>query len=289
MRPLKDLFLEEYWDIGYRFFKGGDSVISGERKKFSVLKADKRFWYADPFLFEKGGETYLFVEMFDNVTELGVIGFSRFCDGKFTKPEIIIKENFHLSYPLVFEENGKIFMMPETHEDKCVQLYEAVEFPYKWKKSRVILNEEDAVDTVIYKDKIIVSKVTKPVEMVTHLEIYDRNSGEKYSEFPATEDSQLKRGAGSIFEENGKIIRPAQDCIDAVYGRGVILYEIKKLTESDYEEEKIGEILPEIIIADGSAIKGTHTYARTGSLEVVDIKRRRFNLRRLLWIIKRKI
>ncbi len=288
MRPLKDLFIEEYWDIGYRPYKLDDSVIDGGKKKFSTLKADKRFWYADPYLFEKDGHTYLFVEMFDNITERGLIGVSRFCEGKFTKPEPVLKECFHLSFPIVFEEDGKIFMMPETHEDNCVQLYEAVDFPYKWKKSKVIIHEENAVDTVVYKDKIIVSKVTEPIEMVTHLEIYDRKSGQKYSAFPATEDSQLKRGAGGIFEDSGRIIRPAQNCMNAFYGRGVILYEITKLTETEYREEKTGEIKPENIIAGSPSVTGTHTYSRTAVLEVIDIKRRRFNLKRLFWIIKRK-
>lgn len=289
MRPLKDMFIEEYWDIGYRFYNDDDSVICGNKTEFETLKADKRFWYADPFLFEKDGETYLFVEMFDNMTEVGIIGCSKFSDGKFTKPEPVLKENFHLSYPLVFEENGKIFMMPETHEDNCIQLYEAEKFPYKWKKSKVILQIENAVDTVIFEDKIITSKVTNPAEMVTRLEIYDKNSGEKYSAFPASEENQLMRGAGNIFEDKGRKIRPAQNCLNAFYGKGIVLYEIKKLTESEYKEEKIGEIMPKNILAGSPEVTGTHTYARTDKIEVVDIKRNRFNFRRLLWIIKRKI
>lgn len=289
MRPIKDLLVEEYWDIGFRFYKNNDTVIDGSKKEFNLLKANKRYWYADPFLFEKDGETFLFVEMFDNITEVGLIGVSRFADGKFTEPEPVLKENFHLSYPYVFEEDGKIYMMPETHEDNCIQLYEAVEFPYKWEKSRVILRSENVVDTVIYKDKIITSKVTKPVEMITHLEIYDKQTGERFSAFPASEDNQLNRGAGKIFTDSGRIIRPAQNCLDAFYGKGIILYEIKEMTDTNYIEEKIGEIKPENISAGEPAVTGTHTYARTDTLEVVDIKRKRFNFRRLLWIIKRKI
>ena len=99
MRPLKEIFSEEYWDIAFRRYSADDTVVEANKKAyyFDELKATKRYWYADPFLFEKKGKTYLFVEMFDNVKEKGLIGYSEFIDGKFTQPQVVLEESFHLS------------------------------------------------------------------------------------------------------------------------------------------------------------------------------------------------
>ena len=55
MRPLKEIFIEEYWDIAFRRYSNNDTVVDADKKSyaFDELKATKRYWYADPFLFEK--------------------------------------------------------------------------------------------------------------------------------------------------------------------------------------------------------------------------------------------
>ena len=53
MRPLKEIFVEEYWDIAFRRYSNNDTVVDADKKSyaFDELKATKRYWYADPFLF----------------------------------------------------------------------------------------------------------------------------------------------------------------------------------------------------------------------------------------------
>lgn len=289
MRPLNELLFEEYWDIGYRFYKDGDSVVDGSKKSFNLLRADKRFWYADPFLFEKDGRTYLFVEMFDNKTEVGIIGCSEFIDGRFTVPEPVLKESFHLSYPYVFEQNGKVFMMPETHEDGCIQLYEAEDFPHKWKKSRVLVKDVNAVDTVIENGMLIASVVCPSSDMSIDLSIFDMKSGRITDYSPVCTSSLDKRGAGQCFSHNGRRLRPAQSCENGNYGGGIIFNEITQCDENGYAEKEYSTVTPEEIVSDESTpVCGIHTYARTGTIEIVDIKFRRTNLKRLFWILKRK-
>ena len=96
MRPLKEIFIEEYWDIAFRRYSNNDTVVDADKKSyaFDELKATKRYWYADPFLFEKNNRTYLFVEMFDNMTEKGLIGYSEFIGGKFIQPQVVLEEKF---------------------------------------------------------------------------------------------------------------------------------------------------------------------------------------------------
>lgn len=290
MRPIKDLFVEEYWNIAYRDYTEEDSVVNASKKtKFNILKATKRFWYADPFLFEKDGKTYLFVEMFDNTTEIGVIGCSEYIDGKFTEPEVVLQERFHLSFPYVFEKDGKILMMPETHEDNCIQLYEAVDFPKKWKKLCVVVKDIDAVDTVIENDCFIASVICPEKDMSIDLCVYDKCGNEMpYS--PVYKHRLDKRGAGMCFTHKNTRLRPAQSCENGVYGGKIIFYKINQCDSDGYFEEKFSEITPENIdVPELKNLNGIHTYARTEKIEIVDIKAKRTNIQRLLWITKRKL
>ncbi len=290
MRPVKEIFIEEYWDIAFRRYSADDTVVEANKKAyyFDELKATKRYWYADPFLFEKNGKTYLFVEMFDNVKEKGLIGYSEFIDGKFTQPQVVLEESFHLSYPYVFEENGIIYMMPETRDDGCIQLYRAKKFPTEWVKERVVVKIKDAVDTVIDGDDIITSVITSPAEMKTQLEIFNIKTGKPSFENPVKPTDQISRGAGRIIEHKGMRLRPAQNCTNANYGSGLIFYEINK-SESSYSEKKYSELFPSQIASGNDTVLGVHTYARTNEIEIVDVKKKRFNLRRIIWIVKKKL
>mgnify|MGYP003441325525 FL=1 len=57
MRPIKDIFTENYWDILYRTAESpGKGIFGHSKEKFKHIGSSSRYWYADPFLFEKGGE-----------------------------------------------------------------------------------------------------------------------------------------------------------------------------------------------------------------------------------------
>ena len=40
-------------------------------------------------------------------------------------PVVVLEENFHLSYPYVFEESGNVYMIPETSDVGDIRLYKA--------------------------------------------------------------------------------------------------------------------------------------------------------------------
>lgn len=290
MRPFKDLFLEEYWEIAYRKYSEADSVVNSKgRYNFNVLKSNKRYWFADPFLFVKDGKTFLFVEMFDNKTEIGVIGCSELVDGIFTEPKVIIKEDFHLSYPCVFEKDGEIYMMPESHNDSCIQLYKAIEFPYKWKKEKKLINNINAVDSVFENGFLITSIVKPQNDMSVDLCVYDEKlSSCKYN--PAYSGSFTKRGAGNCFSHGEFRIRPSQSCENNQYGCKLFFNKIEKCDSNEYKESVISEITPDNIATSYSnTINGIHTYAKSDDIECVDIKSERFNPYRFFYIIKRKL
>ena len=65
--------------------------------------------------------------------EKGVIALASSADGfKWGYRQVVLDEPFHLSYPYVFEFEGEHYMVPESHQDRSLRLYRAVDFPTRW-------------------------------------------------------------------------------------------------------------------------------------------------------------
>jgi len=83
---------------------------------------------------------------------------------------------------------------------------------------------------------------------------------------PIISDVRSARPGGSIYIQDGKIIRPSQDC-SKKYGYGINLNEIEILTETEYREKRILHITPENIDKN---IRRTHTYAHQNGISIID-------------------
>ena len=95
---------------------------------------------ADPFAIYRDGAWYLFFELFQKGSDIAVIAASRSTDLLTWEPlGIVLRQRHHLSYPFVFEHDGEVYMMPESKSVKRVDLYRAVEFPYRWEFEKTIL------------------------------------------------------------------------------------------------------------------------------------------------------
>lgn len=102
-----------------------DIFTKNSTLNFKILFHDNWCWYADPILQEYQGEIVLFMEQFDLKLNRGAIACSTLKDGIFSDPVTIIKEPFHMSFPVTFLWNEQMYMIPETSEDNSVCLYEA--------------------------------------------------------------------------------------------------------------------------------------------------------------------
>ena len=60
-------------------------------------------------------------------------------ESKFLGP--VLEENFHLSFPYIFEYKDKIFMCPETHQKKEIRIYICEDFPLKWKFHKTLIKK----------------------------------------------------------------------------------------------------------------------------------------------------
>ena len=274
----------ETWNIAYR--KKADNTFCNTDIPFTVIPNGHSGWYADPFLFDHKGKTYLFAEYFSYKLGRGVISVSIYDTEKdiFTRFYEIIRENYHLSYPVVFSFNNKIYMMPECGESNDLFFYRAVDFPNKWEKIRVIDKKMRLADTTPFqtgKDLFAFSLKQKADSANGEL-ILMKYDGAVFQPIKTiTKDMSIARPGGNMIICGDSIIRVAQNC-EGDYGREISFISVKN-PDSDYQEKVVSRLTPnDILLNIGKPPAGIHTYNSSRHLEVVDLKCYKKSFYRLL-------
>lgn len=263
MKPFRRL---EHWQVALRDGAG----------PFKVVQDDGGRFYADPFLYRANGRTYLFVEEYPYANKKGIISVAEVVDGQVAAaPVTVLQRPYHLSYPFVFEHDGEFWMIPETGENHSVELYRAVEFPWTWELSTVLMEGAAFSDaTVLFHDGFWWLFVTADwfgTSTQDELSIFYSESldGEwkPHRANPVKSDSRFSRPAGRIIQRDGRLFRPAQNC-DRTYGAGIAWFEITALTPTTFNERHIADW-------DGQtelSMDGLHSFDQLGSLQVIDFK-----------------
>lgn len=288
---LTPLFAES-WNVAWRK-KAKGSILSDKDTPFIIINNKYRYWAADPFLVEKDGKTYIFSELYDYIRCRGILGCCELNEQGKTKWVPIITEKFHLSYPCIIESQNKIFLMPESEAGNALFLYEATDFPYKWKKVKALRNNVKYADTtpLIWKEQRFA--LTHNVKDPYHPELLLIDMKSEYPDKKIQTDSPFRtRPAGKSFILNHECIRPAQNSINGNegYGKNLIFYKYFIDEKRQYSEIVASEIFPEDLHYTSKIyLDGMHTYNASEHYEVIDIKTRRFNILNLFFRILRKI
>ena len=88
---------------------------NGKFKLKNIPNPKNRF-LADPFIVRKDGKNYCFVEDFDYKKNLGQISVYQIDREGHRELGSAISEDFHLSFPYIFEYKNQTFMCPETSD-----------------------------------------------------------------------------------------------------------------------------------------------------------------------------
>ena len=196
---------------------------------------------ADPFLFKDQDGWYLFFEAFDRDTTQGDIGLATSTDGLHWKYDsIVLDEEFHLSYPDVFEYRGAYYMLPETHQLNEVRLYQATDFPWHWKYLSTPISGRGFVDPSIFYYQgrwwlFVGDKDNKTLYLFSSSSL--ARGWVEHPQSPIVKDNSISRPGGRSFVYNGDvIIRLAQDNagIQAVHA-----FQVDKLDTHNYSEHEI--------------------------------------------------
>jgi hypothetical protein len=271
----RSLFFTErtQWFIAYRPRNEAFTALSN-RKTFRIIPWPRGRFYADPFLLKRDGKTYLFFEDFEFQKNRAAISYMEIgSEGQLGTPHTALVRDYHLSYPFLIESQGNVYMIPETREQKTIELYCATEFPQKWALVKNIAENVLAVDSTVFQHAgkfWLFTNIAVPGGSTfdeLHLFYADSLEGEwrPHPKNPVVSDVRRARPAGRLFYEDGKLIRPSQDC-SLRYGYAMTLNEVEILSENEYREKPWGRIEPDW--CPGSIC--THTYNRTEEFEVLD-------------------
>lgn len=215
---------------------------------------------ADPFLINYNSDIYVFfeVETVESKKNIGQIWTSRINNNKFEKPFKVLSENYHLSFPNVFNYDGSFYMIPESHQNKTVSLYRSDNFPENWQLVKDLKSNVEFVDTNFVELKGVFYWFTYDLNINMTRLFFSDSLFEEWVEHNSS-PINLNRNAGAIFnDESGTLIRPVQISNNS-YGEGVELLKISTLSKEDYKEEIVN---PKFLYkSKGYNLDGVHHFS----------------------------
>ncbi len=273
----------QYFDQWILLYKLSDKKdISINFSEFKRLTPPKdRFW-ADPFVIFNNDTYFIFIEELIYKNGKGTIAVIEMDNNtKYIEPQIILKSDYHMSYPFIIEDQGIFYMLPETEDNNRIELFECIDFPLTWKLKEVLFNNIRAVDSTILKyngkywlfTNIQENEGTFTSDDELFLFYSDsllNGNWTPHPQNPIVSDVRNARPAGRVYTQNGRLYRPAQNCAKH-YGHGIQIHEIITLTEDKYEERIKKSILPDW----NKDLISTHTLNHDNRLTFIDAKIKR--------------
>ena len=285
------------WAIAFRKRDGQKTILSNLEGPFFVPDLPKDTWAADPFVFSFNGEEFLFYEWFLEKKKKGVIACSKISELSITTPQLVLEEDFHLSFPCIFVFKDDVYMIPETGAKESLMLYKCKRFPLEWTLEKVLLNGYKTSDTIVYLHNnnvfVFASIIKNNASTVNNILFklnMDNQELEKQLELADVSNIGL-RNAGLFFENFGSLIRPGQYCEDNDYGKALTFWNVIKIDDNKYEESFIRNVdVKDVRLVNNNTnnYSGIHTYNLNNYYETIDLKilHRRSFFKRIKWMFQ---
>lgn len=239
----------------WTLFIGKGNFLNSTLFRIKPVKIPRNEFWADPFLFDFEGENYVFFENYCYTSKKGKISCGKIMNGNIYDVKDVLKLNYHLSYPFIFEEDNFIYMIPETHENKRLEIFRCIKFPDQWELYSTAFEGELIVDASYFRDKennkwLFLNK-SKNIDIPFDNELYiykidnlSLSNIISHDLNPVFIDSRIARNAGPIFKHENFYYRPSQANVENIYGRYLNINKIVELSLSTYREEKIITVKP---------------------------------------------
>ena len=261
-------YSEKYWTIGF-VLNGFEGVMDDNPIQVKWLKMPKNACFADPFILDVGrDEIQVLVEdMPVGKPHKGVISLLKIDRHNFElkSQKIILEKPTHLSFPCVLREKGKIYIYPESAKSGRLDVYEYDPNTETASFFKTICDDVvwDSCMTELFGDKMLFTAAQNDYI----LDIYRWNET-KQRFLPwkqVISDNRNSRMGGQLFEYQGAIYYPAQDC-NKSYGSAI---QIKRV---DYSNEFFSfEIIKRIASPHPKMKLGLHTLNGFKDIVVVDV------------------
>lgn len=268
-----------HWRVGWRRLDGPDLIDLRRHPAsgWTDLPDDGQRFYADPFPIAHQGERFVFVEEYIHAIEKGIVSAQRLGpDGPIGRPEPVLEEPHHLSYPFVFEREGAVWMVPESGAAETIDLYRAEAFPGGWVKQATLVSGVVASDATLLEHGglwwMFATVCEAPYgggSFSDALHLWSapdfRGPWTPHPGNPVLVDIATARPAGRIVSRGGSLIRPVQDCSKG-YGSALALARIDRLDTEGYAQTV------ETVLRAGPLWRGSrlHTLNRCEAFEFID-------------------
>lgn len=269
---------------------------------YTLLPGREGWWFADPLLYHRRGKRWLFAEAMDLSTGKGRLEVCELHDdGTADGWRVALEEDFHLSFPMVFDWNGEVWMIPETGSDHSLRLYRCKTFPTQWELVQRFPTDEELCDTILLDRRaealtLLCSETRPDNQLYVRYRRYTlRHAVQETAAVPLPAEDALpaapgpfellpdeaynlqhrdfdlvSRNAGPFFLLGEQIIHPTQVSTTVDYG----VY-LQFLARRGSSEVPLCAATPQNVEITGLAsadIIGIHTYCRDDVLEIIDAR-----------------
>lgn len=277
LESAKAVTREDDWNVGVVHAPIAEVAASGVTQPIAWFPLRFGRFAADPFGVERDDLLHVFFEDYDQREGRGTIAYVAITDdGNVSDPEIIIDAGVHASYPFLVEDDGAVFLLPETSAANELVLYEATDFPRGWRRAATLLAGIPAVDaSVVQFDGRWWMFATNAGLGANHnLFVWHapRLTGPwtPHAANPVKTDARSSRPGGTPFVVDGTLYRPSQDC-SVTYGGRLVINRVDVLTPSAFAEDPVASMGPQ---PESPHRDGLHTLSAAGSYTLVDGKTR---------------
>lgn len=240
----------------------------------AVIQAAPGNFWADPCVIQDAGRKLVFVEEM-TASGKGTIACLELGDDTVTRLGIAVDEPGHLSFPQVMRCNDAWYMTLESSALKRVSLYRATGFPLDWTRVADLVCNRVCVDPVLHFHEglwylfAVVAENRNSTWDELFLFVSEQITGpfRPHPANPVVSDVRRARCAGRLFNHDGKLIRPAQDCASC-YGSAVVFNEVLELGPERYSERPISRLAPDW----SRSLVACHTYSADGGVELLDAR-----------------
>lgn len=234
---------------------------------------------ADPFLFHYEGQNYVFYENYTKHDKRAHIAVGRLEGNRIEPLGKALQCDYHLSFPFVFSHGDDIFMMPETHQARRLEIWRCTEFPLKWTLHATALAGLSPVDSTMFQHQgnwWLLTNLSDHHAFEDHCsELYvfqvdgpALTSVVPHKANPVVIGSAVARNAGRVVSRNGRLYRPSQNNSRGIYGFGLNIMEIEELDMETYRERLVRTFAPDF----KQGLCGCHHFDAAGGRFILDAR-----------------
>lgn len=239
----------------------GIAPLASEREP-GQIRLDQISWLtpppdsfvADPFLWRHEGQWHVFAEVMPFASGKGHLAVCTWdAVHGFGPLKTVLCEDTHLSYPFLFEHEGRLYLMPERYNGGELCAYECVEFPHRWERARPVKAGLRCADATMLQHEgrwwLFYTAVHGGASEDSLYACFADTPFGPWQPHPLNPLRSGLRGSrmagGFITKSDGRLLRPAQEA-SACYGGATILFEVEMLTPHDYREREVAFIDPAV-------------------------------------------